>query len=474
MGTKEKIESVSHAFNEVFSKNGSFRSPFAKGSQALDFPITEPPAQVVAKLTRAPLGDQIRIFPVPVFLSKQDSEVLRTGTHQRALALQAAFADLVLGEQKWLKRHSKSDQDLILRIFSEDGIPLDDLRTIWHGKSPDEIRFTYGPDCSRKSDGTFVITEDNIGRIGASADIFPAIEALIETTSVRLAKTPTNDLATAILKFINDLGYRPDDPEVMGIVSRDDPTPSLEPRCIQNSRRREVLDKLGIYSTFFETISEGDRNKILTGKVKVLVNFDVRAWKPKKKEFYQTIFQRNGTHCFEAPGAKIMCSKRWLPFMDDMIQFFTNESAILPTQETHILSEPTLPRPFSDWVIKQIGKHNGEGVYIGADMTHEQVKACERDLKVQYEEHKKMFTSPLPLIKQKYLNPSYFAFRWKANLIESFSIEFRPFFYATAFKDGVIGNRLCAMLTPASGDTRNSLLRNAFLGVVICETEIGN
>lgn len=463
------------AYSEQFTDSGDLRSRYAAFYQKMGWTPESLNNELISTMMKEPMGDRIRLFPLPIILSEQDhDEIIRNGARERALTLQAAFSDIVLGDQNWLRSLDAENQAIVERIFAEDGIAIDELRAIWKDKNPDEIRFVYGPDISRLPNGSWVVTEDNIGRIGAMGDTYDLVSRFCELSGLRLRTSPVFDLEKAIEKFVKDLGYEPEDPEVLGLISIDAPEPQLNPRNYENTRRLRAMQNLGIRTTHFETISEADRKLILDGTIKVLVNFDIRAWKPKKKEFFYTIFRDNSTHCFEAPGVKLMCSKRWLPFMDDMIRFFQDKEPTLPTQPTYFMNQVGIPENPKDWVVKEIGKCSGNGVYIFKDMTAEQISATSRELSQLEKKHQELFTSPLPLIKQKLLNPSYLSFRADANLLERFNVELRPYVYVTGNAEAYTATLNCATVVPLSlGDSRNSINRGAFEAIVLNESQIG-
>ena len=56
--------------------------------------------RLITKCLEKPLGDNLKILPEALRISRPEYETLRQSSLQRHLALQALFEDLILGEQK--------------------------------------------------------------------------------------------------------------------------------------------------------------------------------------------------------------------------------------------------------------------------------------------------------------------------------------------------------------------------------------
>ena len=81
------------------------------------------------------------------------------------------FADVFLGEGRYLHSGTELTESLLDDILASIGTSLTQLRQWWIGHDPETVRFVYAPDLVREPSGRWVVIEDNIGCVGAAPTV---------------------------------------------------------------------------------------------------------------------------------------------------------------------------------------------------------------------------------------------------------------------------------------------------------------
>ncbi|MCB9062773.1 MAG: circularly permuted type 2 ATP-grasp protein [Halobacteriovoraceae bacterium] len=178
---KQEIQIINRhlpAYNEVYS-NAQYRKPYQNFVDRSGIDINRIDPIFAQKLTTFPMNDKIKIYPVPLILSKAEYSKMIQATQQRARALREFFYDVIIGEGK-IFGHLNMTTDLYEPLTEEfveslfkqiwNRNSLKRIRHKWKNKKKEDINFLYGPDAIRAPNGEWVFIEDNIGYLGGLID----------------------------------------------------------------------------------------------------------------------------------------------------------------------------------------------------------------------------------------------------------------------------------------------------------------
>lgn len=341
------------SYDEVFDACGAPRRGYAELQRRLGFDVLRPSLATAQRLRERPLGDDARILPIPWVLDGTEySSVIAAGTAQRARALQAFFADLVLGPQRFLRLDTSLTAERLDLILEAEGTSLTRLRSLWAGHTGDEVRFVYGPDLVRGPDSRWLVIEDNVGCIGGSADSHFVWDAYLDAAGVPTSSFPRSepDLAVAIRMWIRGIGRTVGDSALAAVLGCEAGGDDLRSVLIlENARRQRVLDALGI--DVAGSCQLGDDRR-----VQAIVNFHALS------EPIDDAFRRR-MPLFNAPGTGVLGNKALLPYVAEMIRFYCGEEPIIGSPPTHLLDKGQLPAEPDQWVVKSTAGCQGTEVF---------------------------------------------------------------------------------------------------------------
>jgi uncharacterized circularly permuted ATP-grasp superfamily protein len=410
-------------FNEAFDEDGTLRPSYAALRRRTGWDPLHPTAAVAEQLRDQPLEDDTRILPVPVVIDDTEYQtVIQAGVAQRARALQRLFADLVLGSGEILAAGIGLGEDLLSAILAVEGTSLERLRHLWTGHLRDGVRFVYGPDLVRDPDGRWTVLEDNVGCVGGAADCFFVADRYRTATGLDgcPACRPQPDLAVAVRRWLRRLAAgRQGAVAVLGCDTGDGPWAM---RLHENARRRLILDMLGI-----PVIDPGRlrRQSTADGHHVTVVNFDVDG-------SWSDLFNLPGAALFNAPGTGVLGNKALMPFIDDVIRFYTRQEPILRTPPTRLLTDGVLPVDTNNWVVKTAAGCQGTEVFV--------LRWQPRDRRDLVADRVRKEWSGVAAVAQRYVEPSRLTpagpTAW-----DGYRVEIRPVTYVLDWQDAYVSEQ---------------------------------
>lgn len=409
---------MASSYDEVYDRSGALRPAFASLQRRLGLDLLRPTAAQAACLRDHPLGDDIRILPVPWALDDSAyASVIQAGITQRARALQMFFADMVLGRQRFLESHTSLTPQLLAQILGTEMMSLARLREVWKGHSLDEICFTYGPDLVRGPDGSWLVIEDNVGCVGGLADNAFVWNAYLGAVGRADASTTAADLHVALARWA-ELTDRDIVVGLSGCDSYGDDLGTMQ--LSEHTRRRTILASSGI-----QLVDADDLEGLLASRPRVAIaNFSVDS-SPAEFDLIVTAF---GQHVplLNSPGTGILGNKALLPFGGDMIRFYCEEEPLIATSETYILRDGLLPAEPGEWVVKSASGCQGTEVFVLRWQSADRMEAIHTLVSGSW---------PRPgFVAQAYVEPSHLATSGPAAW-ESYLLELRPVTYVLGWSD---------------------------------------
>jgi circularly permuted ATPgrasp domain protein len=361
-------------YNEAFDDAGDARAPYRAFRDRTGYDPLHPSAETVAALTTAPLGDRYSILPIPLMLDNREyCSTIAPGVRQRALALQSLFFDLISGEHR-VFRATSLPADLFPVIVEQHALRISDLAFWWRGKPREAVRFTYAADLVRGPDAQWSVLEDNVGCVGGVVDSQLVVDRFLASTGTQLdSRIPRGSgLSQAVGEFLARVGRMPASADVLALVGGD---------CAQNdpeaSRKRQVLEALGIRTLNRMEPEEAKVRGLRVQDIGAVVNFDVTCWTPPT-ELADEVFGRRAVPLMTAPGVAVLGNKAWLPFVDELVAFYSGEEPILRTART----EPyqAMPDDLSSWVLKRSNGCQGAEVFFLESLSELERVELESDL----------------------------------------------------------------------------------------------
>lgn len=352
-------------YEEAFDDSGRHRPAYAALDRRLGWDPLRPPAAVIESLSGQPLGDDHQLLPVPLALADGEHRYeIQTGVAQRARALQMFFADVFLGEGRYLRSGTALTASLLNEILGSVGASLEQLRQWWSGHDPEAICFVYGPDLVREPGGRWVVLEDNVGCVGGCADSYFVLEAYKRATGLSPGTSFPPDLSRAVRLWLETLGLAPEDPGVLAMLSDGDALDAYLPtRFEEDDRRIQLVQQLGVQvvdDAEFERLCRGSG---LGSRLKAVVNIGVpsiRTWWLIR----DVAFDQLHVPLLNSPGTILLGHKAFLPFVGEMISFYCREDPILRVPPTSLLRDGLLPADLDNWIVKMATGCQGIGVFI--------------------------------------------------------------------------------------------------------------
>jgi uncharacterized circularly permuted ATP-grasp superfamily protein len=414
-------------YDEVVDGEGCLRPAYVALRRQLGWDPLRPPAVVVDRLEDRPLGDDIRILPVPLAIEDAEYQsVIRPGVLQRAHALQRFFHDAVLGPCRFLQAGILT-AELLDQILAAEGTSLASLRRRWSDHSADEIRMVYGPDLVRAPDGGWVVLEDNVGCVGGSADGFFVIERYQRATGY--SRAAGADLSIAVSWWLSQLRVRAPD-GVIALLACEHTAAADGPRLDENARRLELLEEVGIEvldSARFEYLS--GNGELDPERLHAVVNFDAGS-EAGAPTLHHVLFDRLHVPLLNAPQTGVLGNKALLPFVPEMIRFFCAEDPLLGTPATQILWDGGLPGDLERWVVKTTTGRQGTGVLMPGSPTRDRREAVQQLVRGR----------PAAAVAQRLVEPSQLSAPGPTAL-ETYRVELRPVAYLLGWQEVYVGEQ---------------------------------
>jgi uncharacterized circularly permuted ATP-grasp superfamily protein len=419
---------VTSRYNEAFDETGSLREPYRAFHARTRVDPLLPSHQSIHGLTRSPLGDQRTIFPIPLILDDHEYvEIISRGVRQRALALQKLFYDAVRGEAR-VYRGTRLPADLFSRILRQEGSRSGDLIRWWHGKSREAVRFTYAPDLVREPEGRWCVLEDNVGCVGGVVDGHLVARSYLAHTRTQLdSRIPSgSDLARAVEDFLGRVRKSPQSHDVVALLGNECGTADSEA-----GRKRQALNALELRVLNLAELREAKRMGLAAHHIAAVVNFDSRGWTPTS-ELTDEMFGERSVPLMTSPAIEVLGNKALLPFMDEIVAFYSREDPILRTAKTELCQ--VLPNDPSGWVLKRTNGCQGREVFFLDDMS-----VVERD---ELQASVAKWGDSECAIVQRRVSASFLPAARDA-AAHRFQVELRPFGFVVGDSSCVVGQHAC-------------------------------
>lgn len=419
------------AYNEAVNSSGALRETFVEFEKSTGVRVYPVQPAAVNQLLGMPLGDKIRILPIPAVISDQDYRVLQEGARLRARTLVAFYADIILNNAATVIASGLLTDAQIRGIINteNEGYNLDYLRSVWQGRSADDIQMMYGPDLVRNPEGDFVVLEDNIGLIGGVGDLAATHNAFFSA-----AGAPSNlqaPLVQAIEAFLKDIPPSEWAARVIFIYRHGDSGDELRPIDAEDARINAIAAKMGIRvvePSSFKNDSE-ELNKLLNGEYAKVINFSSLYDLPSYPVVHKLhrAFHDKRFELFTAPGIELVANKAFLPFVDRLTELYFKQQPKIRTQETEwVLSADDLQGLESGWAIKKVNGNQGREVFILDHLTQKGRDFLRTTLDEWAAHGDVRENGRLPnWVKQKLVDMSYLPAQLGETWIK-FNIDFRP------------------------------------------------
>lgn len=450
--------------NEVYNDAGELRAPYAAYSHRVSADPLSVSQEVLKAMSESPLGDKVKIYPVPLVLEDAEYEMIRQGTSQRARALRAFFHDLFAGEQTFKNdtRFSKLSDALINSVLRKI-LPhenLNKMRDFWKGKAITKINFAYGPDLMR-ANNKWLVVEDNVGVLGGLIDTDWVENAFYNARGLsNLLHHDQTFVGQALAEFLIDNGIQAADvvaffdkeqisQEKEGVKALTDDEIVSAAWILGNewftkadhedSRLIKVLRSLGVRLADSDDFPALELLKLGHERPQLVFEGDpVGKW-AKFIGFYRALRENTLLSHFPSYGTTFLSSKVFLPFIEDFIRFYLNEEPILETVPSRLVTsseelveihEELLDRKgaaYKGKVFKHPDGAQGSNVAILSKMTQDQIRTLGQIIGTQAMmidttgvEH-----FGAPLIIQDELEPSFIPTS-KENSWLKLSVDIRP------------------------------------------------
>jgi hypothetical protein len=425
---------------------GALRPPYA----ILPAPW-RPGPDLVARFLDKPTGDFIKLNPYPLALSAAEARGLRAAVAQRARTLQRLWKDIMLDGGRGADALGLTPY--LSTIFRDEGVDFDEMRRLWAGQSPDQIRFAAGPDVMRLGPMRWVAIEDNLGRLGSMSEAHALSAAFRRLTGLPLdGFGREEDYPLAVRAFLDrvarERGLAPSSLQAAAVASNSPHSRHKTELDLENARKVDGIRAAGLEPWFFETVTAAQRAVLADGTLDALVNTDIRAWRPRAE--LHDAFAR-GVAFFEAPGVKALANKGFLPWIDDACRLFLGEEPLLPTVPSRLLTHMADVENAPDldaMVLKRGREFGGKGIVMPEER--------QADPDGTMAMVRRWFDDDGALVGQQRTFPSRMPGPDGAHVV-----EWRPFAYALGFDDIMPALNVAARSRHAGGDPRCHVTRGA-------------
>lgn len=497
------------AYNEMLQSNGDVRVPYQEFLQENPEYRIFPTERDVQVFMNNPLGDKIKILPMPLVLSEEDHEKIRLGAKQRAEAFRLFWIDAIMGEGQIFNEPLLMSKRQLEAIFlSYSSVSLSEVREMWRGVPESEVRFIYGPDVVRAQDGTFRVLEDNIGLVGGLADV----DAIHEVFEKQLSgiRSDSSSGYTAYEQFVKSflglggthadsiltdqdyvlngqLSYakRPlkaSDNENMRLSSIQDRT--LTFGRVINLVVNDEAKIARMIDWLFETL---EKNPQTSDRVFVVVPFALYLANLRKSqhETYMQAIKSGKLKFLASPDLDILSSKAFLPFVDNMIRFYLNEEPILVTQPTKWV-DPTSydfqmrlrnPDLMQDSVLKGVNGAQGSEVFVIRSLPNNVLEDLINVMnKLSKSSNLASFNSDEPplipeYIEQEYLDVSFLPTAPQGSWF-NFNVDMRPILYVNG-RDILVHDKIWGRAAPKIPGVLNNVSQTAY-ELIVTKSSVGS
>jgi carboxylate-amine ligase len=448
-------------YDEALAANGRYRPAYEALRRQLGWDPLCPPTAVVERLSGQPLGDDHKLVPVPLAVPDSEYRQIQAGVAQRARALQMFFADVFLGDGRYLRSGTKLSETLLDDILASVEASLPQLRQWWTGHNRETLRFVYAPDLLREPSGRWVVIEDNVGCVGGCADSYFALEAYRQATGLSGEPLFCPDLSHAVRLWLDTLGLAPGDAGIVAMLGDGNALAAYRPKRFEEDRRRiQLVRQLGIRNiddTEFERICQGPEPR---ARLKAIVNLGV----PSRKTWWlihDVAFNQLRVPLLNSPGTLLLGHKCFLPFVEEMINFYCEEESILGSPPTRLLQDGRLPDDLDNWVLKTATGCQGDGVFVLKFQPP--VRLEELMGLVQGSWPKK------PVIAQRYVEPSRLCVVGPFGS-DIYDVELRALAYVIGWQNVFVGECSIGKLVLTGNNKRvQTVFSGGFYGPVIRE-----
>jgi uncharacterized circularly permuted ATP-grasp superfamily protein len=332
------------AYNEAFDDNGKLRPAFQSLEKRIKKNPLSPNPLSASILSSSPMGDDIKILPLPWALSRQEFQFIQKATALRAEALRKLFIDLFINEEAEILKKGIFTKHFIEQLcLNETQRSYESIRNFWKRRNPDDVSFIYGPDLARLLSGIWVFIEDNVGNIGGRADTFHLKEPFSIATGIRSQEMPTDDFVSALKQFIKSAGTSTEKTLAIFDFDKDkedeDKTPfSFKDK--ENVRELMALESSGIEKIFDGTDLNRSKLKTLMAKIDnesiealVLIDHPNGTW-DVYDEWLEFLASRPKLKIFNGPFVNVLSSKALMPYMDQFIEFYLGQAPLIKSLES--------------------------------------------------------------------------------------------------------------------------------------------
>ena len=133
-----------------------------------------------------------------------------------------------------------------------------------------------------------------------------------------------------------------------------------------------------------------------------------------------------------APGTGVLGNKALLPYIDDVIRFFTGQDPILPTPSTRLLRDGLLPADKENWVVKTTAGCQGTEVFVLGWQPRQRLEAIEGLVRKEW--------SGAVAVAQRYVEPSRLTPAGPGGW-DGYRVEIRPVTYVLDWQDVYVSDQ---------------------------------
>lgn len=324
---------------EELQPNGQLKTAYGRLAAATKTVLYNLPAEYFSAFQNHPLGDAIKISPLPLILPKAEIRMLSRATDQHMRALTEFFADVVLGAGRGLFTNGFMPRQVVGDLLGTSRYrTLENLRDLWRGRSKNDILFFYGPDLMRDESGAWKMLEGNVGAVGGVADSH-YIHQFMQRQMQRHFQLDEETLQT-------QFGFHFKDDYFENMFSTLWQQQGIEGEALALLGSRSEMRK-GYAHAKGKVFDDHDLEYFREARLLKHQGFQVvtrlaglarRKKMPQflfnpygqAREFWNFQFHRRGLQMLSGPGIEpLLSSKLLLAYFDAMIRFYLDEDPIL-------------------------------------------------------------------------------------------------------------------------------------------------